>query len=99
MWKIKIFTKALKLPNMVDTNLFIDRYVKATLKAKKTQSGGTIYEIKKYEASPLTNTYEAPAPQQYDATQYNHNNQNAPQQNHQDQLPNVNDIDDDEIPF
>ena len=100
LWKVKIFTKALKLPNMVDTDLFINRYVKATFKAKNTPNGGVIYEIKKYEASPLTNTYTAPTPQQYDATQYNQNNQNTQhQQNHQEPLPNANDIDEDEIPF
>lgn len=99
LWKLKIFTKALKLPNVIDTNLFMDRYVKATFKAKNTPNGGVIYDIKKYEASPLTNTYTAPVhyetqSPQYDASQYNQNNQ-APQ----NQLPNVNDIDDDEIPF
>ena len=59
LWKLKIFTKALKLPNIIDTDMFISRYVKATIKAKATQNGGTIYEIKKYEPSKLTNTYVA----------------------------------------
>ena len=26
LWKLKVFTKALKLPNIIDTNMFIDRY-------------------------------------------------------------------------
>lgn len=62
LWKLKIFTKALKLPNIIDTEMFISRYVKATMKAKATQNGGTIYEIKKYEPSKLTNTYVATQP-------------------------------------
>lgn len=62
LWRLKIFTKALKLPNIIDTEMFISRYVKATMKAKTTQNGGTIYEIKKYEPSKLTNTYVATQP-------------------------------------
>ena len=102
MWRIKVLTKALKLPNVIDTNLFIDRYVQATFKAKKTPNGGVIYEIKKYEASPLTNTYEPPQQQQ---TNYQQQQQHqAPQQqNHQagvqQELPPPIDIDEDEIPF
>jgi len=69
LWKLKLLTKALKLPNVVDTGMFYDRYVKATLKAKQT-ANGHIYEIKKYEPSNLTNTwvYEAPKAQ-YQAPQ------------------------------
>jgi|LGOV01.1.fsa_nt_gb hypothetical protein len=107
MWKVKIFTKALKLPNVVDTNLFIARYVKATFGTKKT-ANGEIYEIKKYEASPLTNTYEPQqqAVQYQDAggnaisqQEFEHNQQQAQnaQNNQQQQLP-INDGDD-EIPF
>jgi len=97
MWKIKMLTKALKLPNVVDTNIIPDRYVIATFKAKATQNGGKIFEIKKYEPSKLTNTYERPAPQ----VVY----ENQPQQQYQPQqgeLPQeapVMDIDEDEIPF
>ena len=61
LWKLKVLTKALKLPNIVDTDMFIDRYVIAHFKAKSTANGGTIYEIKKYETSKLTNTYIAEA--------------------------------------
>jgi len=60
LWKIKMLTKALKLPNVVDTNLIPSRYVVAHFKARSTQGGGTIYEIKRYEPSQLTNTYEPP---------------------------------------
>lgn len=98
LWKIKTLTKALKLPNVVDTNLFMDRYVKATFKAKNTTNGGVIYEIKKYEASPLTNTYTPPVEYVHQQNNQNQNTQNMQQHNHQEPLPNVNDIDNDEIP-
>lgn len=57
LWKLKLLTKALKLPNVLDTDMFLDRYVIATVEEKPTQSGGIIYQITKYEASSLTNTY------------------------------------------
>ena len=90
LWKLKVLTKALKLPNVVDTNLFIDRYVIATFKAKQTQNGGTIYEIKKYEPSKLTNTYEPPQPQ----VVY----ENAQGEQYQPQQQSL-DIDEESIPF
>lgn len=106
LWKLKVFTTALKLPNKIDTNMFIDRYVEATFKAKATQNGGQIFEIKKYEPSKFTNTYTPQVQyqnaggqnitqQQYQAqTQNNHGvQQELPQQ----QAPI--DIDEDEIPF
>ena len=100
LWKIKTLTKALKLPNIVDTNLFIDRYVKATFKAKNTPNGGVIYEIKKYEASPLTNTYEPPAPQVvYENAQQQQYQAPQQQQGTLPETPAQIDISEDEIPF
>lgn len=74
LWRIKMLTKAFKLPNTVDTNLVVGRYVTATFKAKATQGGGQIFEIKKYEPSKLTNTYEAPVYQAPAPTYHDHNN-------------------------
>ncbi|MDY0193592.1 MAG: hypothetical protein RBR93_08695 [Aliarcobacter butzleri] len=93
LWKLKVFTKALKLPNIIDTNMFIDRYVKATIKAKATQNGGTIYEIKKYEPSNLTNTYIAQEPK---VTYENQQVQNNQQSNYK---PDDYEVDDDNCPF
>lgn len=104
LWKIKMLTKALKLPNVLDTHLIPSRYAKATFKAKGTQNGGQIFEIKKYEPSNLTNTYEPPRQQpqaQYqDAggnsmTQQQYQQYQQHQQSQQQQI----DIDEDEIPF
>lgn len=92
LWKLKVFTKALKLPNIIDTEMFIDRYVKATIKAKATPNGGTIFEIKKYEQSKLTNTYVAQAPKvEFEPV----NNQS--QQTFEQIAKEV--VNDDEIPF
>lgn len=93
LWKLKVFTKALKLPNIIDTNMFIDRYVKATIKAKATQNGGTIYEIKKYEPSNLTNTYVAQEPQVIYEKQQTQQHLQASYE------PANYEIDDDKIPF
>ena len=60
LWRLKILTKALKLPNAIDTDMMLNRYVKATFVSKVTQNGNKIFEIKKYEPSELTNTYEIP---------------------------------------
>lgn len=92
LWKLKIFTKALKLPNIIDTDMFISRYVKATIKAKATQNGGTIYEIKKYEPSKLTNTYVATQPKT------NYEARNAHIQQNLETLTDE-EIIDEEIPF
>ena len=62
LWKIKVLSKALKLPTVFDTDWMLGRYVIAEFKAKKTQNGGVIYEIKNYKPSKLTNTYEPPKP-------------------------------------
>lgn len=88
LWKLKLFTKALKLPNVIDTNMFIDRYVKATVKAKATQNSGTIYEIKKYEASNLTNTYVAREPRVvYEKHTHTQNHQANKQEFDEDDIP------------
>jgi len=94
LWKIKMITKAMKLPNVVDTNLMVDRYVIADFRAKKTQNGGVIYEIKKYEPSKLTNTYTPPVT--YENSQ---GQEYQPQNQGQVQTPPAIDIDEDEIPF
>lgn len=103
LWALKILTKALKLPNVIDTNLMIDRYVVAHFKAKKTQNG-EIFEIKKYEASQLTNTYEAPQQEtnhqaQKSYAQHQNHQQQAGEQRELPQEPTPIDIDEDEIPF
>lgn len=74
LWRVKMLTKALKLPNTVDTNLVVGRYVIATFKAKATQNGGQIFEIKKYEPSKLTNTYEPPKYQAPEPVYHDHSN-------------------------
>ena len=97
LWKLKVFTKALKLPNIIDTNMFIDRYVKATIKSRTTQNGGVIYEIKKYEQSNLTNTYVAGEPKVvYENQNFNQNIQEKIEQVQQTIADN---FDDDKIPF
>lgn len=97
LWALKVLTKALKLPNVIDTDMMLDRYVIAHIKAKKTTNGGEIFEIKKYEASSLTNTMEKmPIPTTYGNVQQNHQNTHT-QQMPQAQAPI--DIDEDKIPF
>lgn len=62
LWKLKVFTKALKLPNVTDTDTWIDRYVVATVaKEVYTKNDGTKGEkfvIVQYAQSNLTNTLE-----------------------------------------
>lgn len=93
LWKLKLLTKALKLPNVINTEMFYERYVKITLKAKQT-TNGHIYEIKKYEPSNLTNTWEYQAPKAH--------YEPAPQRGGagQGELPQYEEvIDEDSIPF
>jgi len=98
LWKIKLFTKALKLPNVIDTNMFYDRYVIAEMKKKQT-TNGHIYEIKSYEPSKLTNTYEYTAPTPQHQQYKTHEQQGEyPQHTNQQHLP-IDDINEDEIPF
>lgn len=66
LFKLKIFTKALKMPNVVDTHMMLHRYVNATLaeeeyvkmdgcKAKRLTCNA-------WEPSERTNTQETKAP-------------------------------------
>lgn len=93
LWKLKLLTKALKLPNVINTEMFYERYVKITLKAKQT-ANGHIYEIKRYDPSNLTNTWEYQAPKAH--------YEPAPQRGGagQGELPEYEEvIDQDSIPF
>jgi len=83
LWAIKILVKALGLPEVINTDNFIGRYVNATIKEKKTQNG-IIYVIDKYSESKLNKPLNIQPVQQQEA-----NN---------DYVHNVN-IDNDEIPF
>ena len=83
LWAIKILVKALGLPEVINTDNFIGRYVNATIKEKKTQNG-IIYVIDKYSESKLNEPLNIQPVQQQEA-----NN---------DYVHNVN-IDNDEIPF
>jgi hypothetical protein len=61
LWRIKTITKALKMPNVIDTALMIGRFVKVTVVAVGYISNGipkTKYVINKFEESKLTNTLE-----------------------------------------
>lgn len=78
LWKLKLLTKALKLPNIIDTDMFINRYVGAEIVEKTTRNGGVIFQIKKYAPSKLTNTYEPPV-------EYEH--QNQPVATEDDEVP------------
>lgn len=64
LWRMKIFTKALKLPTVTDTDTWINRYVVATVGkegyVKQDGTKGEKHVITKYEPSQLTNTTEAP---------------------------------------
>jgi hypothetical protein len=101
LWALKVLTKALKLPNVIDTDMMLDRYVVAHIKAKKTQNG-EIFEIKKYEASHLTNTYTPPVYRENTQEQYKaQESKNHQHTGTQNELPTPLpiDIDEDEIPF
>lgn len=67
LWKLKIFTKALKMPNVIDTDLMKDRYVIGHFEretyTKKDGKQGSKVVSKKWEESSLTNTLiEKPQP-------------------------------------
>ena len=83
LWAIKILVKALGLPEIINTDNFIGRYVNATIKEKKTQNG-IIYVIDKYSESKLNKPLNIQPVQQ--------------QETNNDYVHNVN-IDNDEIPF
>ena len=100
MWKLKLLTKALKMPNVVDTSLMVGRYVEAKLgKEPYDKNGETKYKLvaKKYRESKLTNTLEE------SQQQNGYNNQSFQQDQHNQSKsngyqPEVS-IDDDSIPF
>jgi hypothetical protein len=60
LWKMKLFTKALKLPTVTDTDDWIGRYVKIHVGVenytRNDNTKGQKHVIKKYEPSTLTNT-------------------------------------------
>jgi len=95
LWKLKLFTKALKMPNVVDTKMMLHRYVIGEFKYEDyTKKDGTqmkVLKCVKWHPSKHTNTLteEPQIPQQPVQT--------TPQQ--QVQQPEPLNIDDDEIPF
>ena len=59
LWKMKLFTKALKLPTVTDTDEWVGRYVKATVGLETYEKDGQLKQkcvITKYAESNLTNT-------------------------------------------
>ena len=109
LWRLKLFTKALKMPNVVDTRQMVGRYVIGEFKhedyVKKDGTQTKILKAVKWHPSKYTNTLEAP-PQAGGQAQYRQppaqqqyqQPQPEPQTNQQATLPEV-DIDDDSIPF
>lgn len=65
MWRLKTLTKALKMPNVIDTELMINRFVFGNFTQENyTRNDGTVgqkFVSKSWEPSELTNTLsEAP---------------------------------------
>lgn len=60
LWKLKVLTKALKMPNTIDTNDMLNRYVYGYfVEDKFVANDGTekiSYRVNKWEESPHTNT-------------------------------------------
>ena len=59
LWRMKIFTKALKLPTVTDTDDWVGRYVKITVESENYKKDGADkqkFVIKGYAESSLTNT-------------------------------------------
>lgn len=59
LWRMKLFTKALKLPTVTNTDEWVGRYVKATIGLEYYEKDGQKKSkcvITKYEPSNLTNT-------------------------------------------
>ena len=104
MFRIKMFTKALKMPNVLDTELMIDRYVNIEVVEEPYQdrngNNKIAYKVASYEESSQTNTLESK-----DAllpTGIAVKQQNKPTVTYQDKDGNeyeMPDIDDSEIPF
>ena len=65
LWKMKIFTKAIKLPAVTDTDEWVGRYVKATVGFETYEKDGQPKQkcvITKYAESNLTNTLPPQTP-------------------------------------
>ena len=65
LWRLKVLTKALKMPNIVDTDMMANRYVYGNFSQENyNKNDGTIGQkvvVKSWEQSDLTNTLsEAP---------------------------------------
>ena len=65
LWKLKVITKALKMPNVVDTELMVNRFVFGNFSQENyIKNDGTVGQkivAKSWEQSELTNTLsEAP---------------------------------------
>jgi hypothetical protein len=61
LWKIKLLAQALEVPaDIVNTDHFAGRYAEVTIKEKKTQNNGVIFEINKYEATKANKPFQAP---------------------------------------
>lgn len=63
LWRLKILTKALKMPNVVDTEMMANRYVYGQFLSenynKNDGTVGTKVVAKSWEPSELTNTMQA----------------------------------------
>lgn len=66
MYRLKILTKALKMPNVVDTRMMLDRFVVAELVQERYTKGdgteGVKLTAKSWKPSKLTNSLEEPEP-------------------------------------
>jgi len=62
MFRVKLLTKALKMPNVIDTELMIDRYVNIEVVEEpyqdKNGNNKIAYKIANYEESAQTNTLD-----------------------------------------
>ncbi len=62
MFRVKMFTKALKMPNIIDTELMVDRYVNIDVMEEpytdKNGNSKVAYKIANYEESNQTNTLD-----------------------------------------
>lgn len=60
LWKLKVITKALKMPNVIDTELMVNRYVFGNfIQENYNKNDGTVGQkivAKSWESSDLTNT-------------------------------------------
>lgn len=63
LWRLKVLTKALKMPNIVDTDMMVNRYVYGQfLSENYNRNDGTVgikVVAKSWESSELTNTMQS----------------------------------------